>query len=366
MDMDSEPPVDSFDEPEDVTRELTAELSELEELSLDPHTASTPQSTRKAPKKSRKRGVLEVSEAFDNQWKKLKKNPKSVCSCPVFLLEQHWSFLPTVEIDGEYLMSELKAMLQPLLDAKEICLFHLSVIASKLGLTECRTQEGYTSRLVRVMNILGDSDDISLAVCHANTRSFFKASFIEEHGSRSALENESVMWRFHPDLSVNTPAEADKSVEAGIDMIDLSWITQLIGGVRISDIFMMELEMYLYHFQIQYLKNGYLPVYFSLAQQFVRQEPRIHLFHVQADPERQVEMIAIPSPLRFRTRDNFEHGIQYIGALTSNSDERYRNPCAELLITRGKPVQIEQFVPSDDSLRKWILSQKIINKFICL
>ena len=41
IDIDSEPPVDSFNKPEDITRELTAELSKLEELSLDLHTVST-------------------------------------------------------------------------------------------------------------------------------------------------------------------------------------------------------------------------------------------------------------------------------------------------------------------------------------
>jgi hypothetical protein len=168
---------------------------------------------------------------------------------------------------------------------------------------------------------------MGLAVCHADTRHFFEDSFIEVHYSRMTLETRRIMWRFDPDLTSNAPAEAKESVDVGIDTVDLTWINQLIGGVRIADIFMMELEMYLYHFQLHHLKNGYLPVYFSLAQQFVRQEPQIHLFHVQADPDNQIAMVAIPSPLRFRTRENCEHGIQYTGMSTSIREflVRYRH-----------------------------------------
>jgi hypothetical protein len=43
----------SFTEPENITREPTLDLTELEDLSLDPNNASTPQPTRKAPYQSR-------------------------------------------------------------------------------------------------------------------------------------------------------------------------------------------------------------------------------------------------------------------------------------------------------------------------
>jgi hypothetical protein len=47
----------------------------------------------------------------------------------------------------------------------------------------------YASRLIQILNILGDSENIGLAVCHADTRNFFEASFIEVHGTRFPLEN---------------------------------------------------------------------------------------------------------------------------------------------------------------------------------
>jgi hypothetical protein len=105
--------VRSFTEPGDNVRESTVGLSHLEDLMIDPNTISTPKGSRKKSKKCS--AAFEVSEEFDNQVKRLKNDPKSVCACPVGLVEQHWPYLPRMYEDEEYLVKDLKEMLRPLL-----------------------------------------------------------------------------------------------------------------------------------------------------------------------------------------------------------------------------------------------------------
>jgi hypothetical protein len=89
---------------------------------------------------------------------------------------------------------------------------------------ECDSEEDYTGRLIMVLEILGDSESIGLAVCYVDTRHFFEDSFIEVHDSRLPLETQRVMWRFQPDLSSGVPADIKESVEVGVDTVDLTWI----------------------------------------------------------------------------------------------------------------------------------------------
>jgi hypothetical protein len=124
--------------------------------------------------------------------------------------------------------------------------------------------------------------------------------------------------------------------------------------------------MYLYHFKLDYMDRGFLPIYYSLAQQLVRQDPQIHLFHVQASEDHQVEMVSVPTPLRFRTKENWDHGIQYFGLSELIGLGVPRVPHDDLLITRGKPTELETFVPGDDTLQSWLFMNDISLGFLPL
>jgi len=360
----------STEPPEDIPETAeSSELEELEEMELEeqPEALSTPKKTKK------KRKTTEQGDDYGEQWKRLKVDPKSVCSCPVFLLEQHWPHFPRITPQREFTMSEVKAMLEPLLDqnndAKKICLHHLALLATVWDLLECDSAEIYTARLVRILEILGDSEDLGVAVRHFETRKYFGIAAKDAGSARTSIEPTESMWNYLP-AQINAPdsLRAIKEVPVNIqnDSVDLSWIYKSINGVKLAEIFLMEFEMYLHHFKVQLLKDGFLPVHYSLAQQLIRQEPQLHLYHVRASKDQKIEMMSVPTPLRFRTPDNAKHGIQYLGISKILRTGESRILHDDVLITRGKPVDVERFQPSTEAIQTWILHQTITLDFLPL
>lgn len=363
------------EQPEEVLESTeSSELSVLEESDGEEMDVEEVQpETPKPSKKKKKRKSTTQDESHAGQWKRLKADPKSVCSCPVFLVEQHWPQFGRITPEKEFTMFNIKEMLAPLLDqnddAKKICLHHLSLLATVWDLLECDSAEDYTARLVRILEILGDSEDLGVAVRHFETRKYFGVAARDAGSARTSMEPTESMWNFSP-AELVTPeslkAIRDAATRVEDDLGDLSWIYESITGVKLAEIFLMELEMYLHHFKVPLLKDGFLPVYYSLAQQLVRQDPRLHLIHVRASDDQKIEMMAVPTPLRFRTPENSKYGIQYLGLSRMLRTGRMRVPRDDILIARGKPMEVERFQPSSSALQTWILNQTITLDFISL
>jgi hypothetical protein len=82
----SSPAVEAPEEVRESTEssELTEpEGSDVEEMDVEEGQPSTPTPSKKKRKAAK-------DDPHTGQWKRLKADPKSVCNCPVFLLEQHW------------------------------------------------------------------------------------------------------------------------------------------------------------------------------------------------------------------------------------------------------------------------------------
>jgi hypothetical protein len=305
-------------------------------------------------------------EAYQGQWKKLKEDPAAICSCPLSLVERHWPQFGPVDILRNYTESELVAMLEPALNAvlgHQICPYHLDLFTIIWDVKPDDDYDLLRLRFLEIIKVMGDTMDLTVPILHYSTRTFFEDYALGLWTKRGTSPKE--LLKFEPEtLELANPITslgmAIPEEESKVSVLDLQWIFEPVEGIVLADIFLLELEMLLYHFKLPDRNEGFLPVYFSLAQQFMRQEPQTHRYHATAMDF--VPSIAVPAPLRFRAPGCSSQGIQFFG-ITGSTD---RLPHDDLLVTRGDPVQVEYLVPSELALLKWVTKENIRTGFVAL
>jgi hypothetical protein len=84
----------------------------------------------------------------------------------------------------------------------------------------------------------------------------------------------------------------------------LNWINETRDGIKLAYLFEQELGMYLHHFHVQ--AGKYIPVYYSIAQQIIRQNSRLHRMFIEPSKSERIEVISIPTPLRIALQGFYE------------------------------------------------------------
>jgi hypothetical protein len=356
------------------TRAMAAmDISEGDEEEVETPSKAPPKKKRKTPAKKPKDGAKESSppeeEAPSHEflWRKLKADEKSVCSCPIYLLEQHWPQYKEKIRMKSYTFEELKEMIVPLRSADErsaICIHHLSKFAGIMDLKECDTQEEYARRILAIFDVVKDRNSLAPAVFNQATRDFFDPRIFPLVEMATEKKADAQAWKYKPGEIVDLdPTEGMEQLDGpSSNTADLTWVFKRENGIVLADVFLMELDMYLHHFKINEMQHGFLPIFHSLSQQFIRQEPQIHRLH--AGDSWHIESIAVPSPLRFRSPECPQIGIQFFGF-----DDNGTRPSHEDLVLNQlgyEDVEVECFTPENRSIRRWLKEQSITNGFLAL
>lgn len=181
--------------------------------------------------------------------------------------------------------------------------------------------------------------------------------------------------RHEADMSVKIEPSAPRlagegygilQARTGMQSAAFEWITEADEGVSLAYIFEQEMEMYLYHFEHE--EDGFLPVYHSLAQQLVRQDPRLHRMHVQQREDAQIEVLAVPTPLRIFVQGEDDFFLHYMGNSWMLRQEG-AGVFKDLIIMAnkaGRGFELEYFRPGQALAKEWVSSEQIQEDYIRL
>ena len=263
--------------------------------------------------------------------------------------------------------AEVVAMLSLALDTTttgiQVCLYYLALFASIWDMKLEDDQDLLRLRFQEIIRLMSSSMDLLVPILHYSTRTFFK-DYAYSLWTRHDIDVKRTL-KFEP----KEPELVDVLAKLGQvlpdnkvtkNFLSFQQIFEPVQGIVLANIFLLELEMYLHYFKLPDQNKGFLPVYYSLAQQFMRQEPQTHLRH--ATIVGYVPSISFPTPLQFRTPGYPSQGIQFFGIQKSTD----RLPHDNLLVAQGDLVKVEYYTPSELALLKQLTKENIQTSFVAL
>lgn len=253
------------------------------------------------------------------------------------------------------------------------CLLHCDKIADCWGMLKCKKVIQYFKVFDKIFKEMGPDMEFLAAVTSPQTWIYFDEKhiiikllrkFSMSGALRHRIRGESKVMLDIPELTEveNGAVHANTCLAWSV----LEWINKTVDGICLAEIFKEEMLMYSYHFHRN--AEGYLPVYHSLAQQLVRQDPMLHRLHVQQRRGPDIETLAIPTPLKILIKGDTGPFLHYAGCSSTIKAGETKALKDEILIAAKDNVgyQLQYFRPGSRFAETWVRQNNIKEEYIWL
>lgn len=126
----------------------------------------------------------------------------------------------------------------------------------------------YTKHFEAILDILVKNKTLAYPIRHYFTQPFFKDTARIEVDKALTKKPLQELWNYissQPDTQDYLEGIETYGGNLQSDSMDFSWLYKLVNNIILADLFLLELDIYLYHFKLENITKGYLPVYYTLS-----------------------------------------------------------------------------------------------------